>query len=163
MNTKIRHIAVAAVAGALYLALTVAFLPFSYGPVQVRLSEALCVLPFFAPGTAWGLFAGCAIANAFGGFGLVDVIFGSLATLASGLIAGRLRSIWLVPLPAVIINAIVVGVELTWLLTDPPLWATLPFNAGAVALGQVIACYGFGIPLMFGLRKTRVLEGLRGG
>ena len=61
---KTRNLAVAAVVGAAYASLTMFLGPAAYLPVQLRLSEALCVLPFFMPCTAWGLFVGCAMANA---------------------------------------------------------------------------------------------------
>ena len=63
MNKTTRNIVTAAVIGALYAVLTMVLAPISYGPVQCRISEVLCILPFFMPSTTWGLFFGCAIAN----------------------------------------------------------------------------------------------------
>ena len=63
MNNTARSITAAAIVGAAYAALTMLLAPISYGAIQVRVSEALCILPYFLPCTAWGLFAGCAIAN----------------------------------------------------------------------------------------------------
>ena len=81
MNKTTRNIVTAAVIGALYAVLTMVLAPISYGPVQCRISEVLCILPFFMPSTTWGLFFGCAIANIASSAGLPDIIFGSLATL----------------------------------------------------------------------------------
>ena len=74
MNNTARSITAAAIVGAAYAALTMLLAPISYGAIQVRVSEALCILPYFLPCTAWGLFAGCAIANVLTG-NLFDIIF----------------------------------------------------------------------------------------
>ena len=79
---NIHSIATAAIVGAAYAAMTIALAPISYGAVQLRVSEVLCILPFFIPGTAWGLFVGCALANILTG-NIFDIIFGSLAPLAA--------------------------------------------------------------------------------
>lgn len=76
-----------AVVGALYAALTMLLAPISYGNLQFRISEALCVLPVFFPYTSVGLFLGCALANMISAAGILDVVFGSLATLCAGLCA----------------------------------------------------------------------------
>lgn len=62
-KTATLKLATAAVVGACYAVLTMILAPISYGAVQFRVSEALCILPFFMPCTAWGLFGGCIIAN----------------------------------------------------------------------------------------------------
>ena len=84
-----RNLAFAAVVGAAYCALTLLLAPISFGAVQFRVSEALCILPAFLPGSAWGLWLGCALANFFGGYGVPDIVFGALATLGSSLCAAR--------------------------------------------------------------------------
>ena len=85
MKISTRKLASAAVVGAAYAALTLLLAPISFGLVQFRVSEALCILPAFVPFTAWGLWAGCAIANLAGGYALTDIVFGSLATLGASL------------------------------------------------------------------------------
>ena len=62
-DARTQRLAAAAVVGAAYAALTMALAPISYGTVQFRISEVLCILPYFMPFTSWGLFAGCLIAN----------------------------------------------------------------------------------------------------
>ena len=119
MKTDPRPIAAAAVVGAAYAALTVLLSPISFGPIQLRLSEVLCILPFFIPGTAWGLFIGCALANLVTG-NIFDVIFGSLATLIAGLITARCgrygdtsRTRFAACSAPVIVNALIVGAVIT--------------------------------------------------
>ena len=81
-------LATCAVVAAAYAALTIALAPISYGAVQFRVSEALTILPFFIPGTVWGLTAGCVLANLFTG-NVFDIVFGSLATFLASLLTAR--------------------------------------------------------------------------
>ncbi|MFZ5969325.1 MAG: QueT transporter family protein [Bacillota bacterium] len=140
----------AAIIGAIYAALTIILAPISYGQIQVRIAEALTVLPIFTPAAIPGLFVGCIIANIYGGGGMVDIVFGSLATLAAAVMSYKMPKRWLVPLPPVIVNGIVVGYILNYLY-QLPLLATM----GWVSLGQLIACYGLGYPLMMNLDKYK--------
>lgn len=116
MNKTTRNIVTAAVIGALYAVLTMVLAPISYGPVQCRISEVLCILPFFMPSTTWGLFFGCAIANIASAAGLPDIIFGSLATLIACLCiswCGKHNKKALACLMPVIWNGLIVGAMLT--------------------------------------------------
>ena len=70
----------AALIAAVYVVLTLVFAPFSYGEIQVRISEALTILPFFTPAAIPGLFVGCILANLLGGAIPLDIAFGSIAT-----------------------------------------------------------------------------------
>ena len=101
----------AAIAGALYAVLTLLSSAFgiAYGPVQFRLSEALCVLPFLFPETAWGLFAGCWVSNLISPYGPLDMVVGSLATLLAALWTAKCRRKWLSPLPPVVCNGLLVA------------------------------------------------------
>lgn len=153
MNKKVLFIVQAAIIAALYAALTLLLLPISFGHniFQFRVSEALTILPALMPASIPGLFVGCIIANLIGGFGLVDIIFGSLATLIAALFSRCLKKYpFLVPLPPVIFNALIVGTYLKYLyMFDVPLLASM----GWVALGEMLSCYLLGLPLLFILRK----------
>jgi len=142
----------AAMIGTIYVLLTIIFAPISYGMVQVRISEMLMVLPFFTPAAIPGLFIGCFIANIFGGHGILDIVFGSLATLLAAYLVSKIRNKYLVPLPPVIVNAVVIGLVLHVVL-ELPLYMTAAF----VGLGQVIACYGLGLPLLLFLERHRYI------
>ena len=72
-----------ALIAALYTGLTFVLAPISFGPVQFRVSEALTLLPFCLPEAVPGLFIGCLISNMLGGFGIIDIVLGSAATLAA--------------------------------------------------------------------------------
>lgn len=71
----------------------------TYGPIQLRFSEALCVLPFLFPATAPGLFVGCLAANLLSPYGPLDIVVGSLATLIAAVWTSRVKRRWLAPLP----------------------------------------------------------------
>lgn len=165
-------LAFAAVVGALYAILTMVLAPISYGPLQFRISEALCVLSYFTPAAAWGLFIGCAIANTLSAAGLPDVIFGSLATLIACLgmsavgkhMKDSLKSRLLACFLPVIVNAVIVGAMLTYAYIGlPPLEYPGAFAvcAGEVALGELPVMYLFGLPLMSWLPKYLPLDKLR--
>ncbi len=137
-----------AMTAAIYAALTVYFTPISYGPLQVRISEALTVLPFLWPETIMGLFAGCITANFVGGLGLWDIGLGSLATLFAAWLTSRTTRPYLAPLPPVLVNGVIVGSYLS-VLYSMPRWTTMAY----VATGQIIACYLLGFPLLHLLLK----------
>lgn len=147
---NVRFLAEAAVIAAIYAAVSIIFAPISSGPVQVRISEALTVLPVFTPAAIPGLFVGCIVANIVTGNGPVDVIFGSLATLIAAFLSYKMPKRFLVPLPPIIINAIVVGIILNYVL-EAPLFASMLY----VGAGQAVACYGLGYPLMIQLEKYK--------
>jgi len=148
-NKGLRYLIQGAIIAALYVALTLIFAPISFGAVQVRVSEMLCVLPFFTPAAVPGLFIGCLIGNTMGpNLGIWDIVAGSLATLLSAFLASRIKNKWLVPLPAVLINAVVVGILLNQVL-NLPLWASML----SVGVGQVVACYVLGLPLLLVLQR----------
>ena len=94
---------------AVYVVLTMAFRPISFGPVQFRISEALCVLPYFTPAAVPGVFLGCLISNLLGGAAALDVVFGSLATLM-GAVGSRLfrKNRYLVSLPPIAANMLII-------------------------------------------------------
>ena len=154
-------IAQAGLIAALYAALTItaSLTPvgtFFFGAIQFRLPEALTILPAFTPAAIPGLFLGCLISNIVGtaagvAFGLPDIIFGSLATLAAALLTRKIKKPWLMPLPPVVVNAIVVGIILTKMLGEYSLW----FNILTVGIGQAVVCYGLGLPLYWLLNKRK--------
>ena len=98
-RNSVRRLAFCALVAAVYAALTMALGFMSYNGIQFRVAEALCVLPFFFPSSAWGLFIGCVIANLLSPAGPLDVVFGSLATLlcclgAAALGKGEKTGLW---------------------------------------------------------------------
>lgn len=144
-----RRIAFAGMIAALYAVVTLLLRPISYGELQVRVSEALTILPVLTPAAVPGLFVGCLIANVLGSATIWDMVFGSLATLAAALITRKLRhKPVLAALAPVVLNGVVVGSVLAFTL-NLPLLVTMLW----VALGEAIACYVLGLPLLWALKK----------
>jgi uncharacterized membrane protein len=153
MKPVTKYITISAVIGAIYAGLTVLLSPISYGPLQVRVAEAMTVLPYILPQAIPGLYVGCMIANIWGGFGPIDIFGGSAVTLVAALMTyglRRFRKPWLAPLPPVVLNAFGVGYYLH-ILTDTPAWISI----GWVGLGQAIACFGLGLPLLYAVQKRQ--------
>lgn len=94
MHFSTKSLTRAAIIAAAYCALSLvsSALSLAYGPVQLRFSEALCVLPFLMPEAVWGLFVGCLLTNVLSPYGLLDLIFGSAATLLAALLSARCKT-----------------------------------------------------------------------
>ncbi len=150
-NTK--YLLQAAAIAAVYAVLTIGLMPFSYGFMQIRVSEALTILPCLTPAAIPGLFVGCLVANMVSPYGMLDMIIGSSATLIAAIGSYLLRSRpILVPLPPVIANGVLVGGMLYYAYAVPlPLFACILW----VSLGEFIACYVIGYPLLQYLKRYK--------
>lgn len=137
----------AAVIAALYAVVTLLILPFSFGPIQLRISEALTILPLFYFEAIPGLAIGCLIANM--ASGPIDMVLGTLATLIAASLTFVLRKIYLGVWPPIIINALVVPLIF---LTIPDITTPYFINVLTVGAGQLISVLALGIPLYFGVK-----------
>ena len=149
-NKKLVFICQAAVIAALYVVLTYVFSAFASGVIQVRVSEALTILPAFTPAAIPGLVIGCLLSNTLTGCVLLDIIFGSVATLIGALGSYALRRhTWLVPIPPIVSNMIIVPFVLRYAYgaTD-----AFPFMIATVGAGEIISCYLLGM-LLYGVLK----------
>ena len=151
---NVLFMAQAAMIAAIYVVLTLVFAPFSYQEVQVRISEALTILPVFTPAAIPGLFIGCLISNILGGCIIPDIIFGSLATLIGAVFTYLLRSQnkFLAPLPPIIANALIVPFVLHYGYQIP---LPIPFMMLTVGIGEIISCGVLGMSLYAALNKYR--------
>ena len=147
-KTNVRSLVRAGIIAAIYALLTIALAPISSGLIQCRVSEAMSILPYFTFSAVPGLFIGCLLANLLTGAPIYDVLFGSLATLLAAYITYLLRKRapkYLAPLPSVVVNALVVGALLVYVYdVGVNYWLA----AGYVAIGQAIACFVIGLPLL---------------
>lgn len=141
-KNSIQYLAQGSIIAAMYVVLTVLFAPISFGAIQLRVAECLTILPLFTPAAIPGLFVGCLLANILGGGIMLDVIFGSIATLIGAALGYVLRfNRWLVPIPAVVSNAIIVPLVLKYGYgVDVP----LPLLIVYIAAGELLGCYGLG-------------------
>ena len=162
---SVRDMAIAGLIAALYATLSYFANIFgvAFGPVQVRFSEALCVLPFFFPAAVPGLFVGCFIANLLSPYGALDIVFGALATLLAAVWTQHTRHKWLAPLPPVICNTLIIPAIITWQAAqtaapDDIMGALYLYNAFTIGLGELAACYILGGLLLARLPKITPLK-----
>lgn len=136
----------------------------AYGPIQLRVSEVLTLLPIFTPAAIPGLTVGCFIAN-IGSFNWVDMIFGTLATLTAAILTYLLRNITFKKLPIlsmlspVVINALIIGLEIAvfFLPQDFSVWGFV-ISALQVGVGEIIVCFVLGIPFYLAIKKYKIFE-----
>lgn len=173
---------IAAVYAAATLVALLALQGLAWGPVQFRISEAVCVLALLTPNAIPGLTIGCALANLIalaingtGALGLLDVVFGSLATCLGALWCWKLRGNPKVAvLGPVIANALIVPAYLPLLLQGMGFY-TIPFTSialdgayipmylfGLVAtgIGEALVMYVLGLPLLAALKRSGVAKSL---
>ena len=154
-DNKVLFLAQAAMIAAVYVVLTYVFAPFSFGEVQVRLAEALTILPMFTPAAVPGLFVGCLLGNILGGGIPMDILFGSIATLlcACGTYLLRDRSPFIACLPPIIANTLIVPFVLRF---GYGVNLPIPFMMLTVGIGEVISCGVIGMILLKALSRYSV-------
>ena len=157
-DKKVLFLTQAAMIAAVYVVLTTIFAAFSFGEIQVRISEALTILPLFTPAAIPGLFVGCLVGNILGGAVLPDIIFGSIATLIGAFGTWKLRGIRTkghdLPLASVIppiaSNTVIIPFVLRF---GYGINAPIPFMMLTVGIGEVISCGILGLLLYGALRN----------
>ena len=163
-RTNVRKLVVCSMIAALYTAVSLALAPLTFGVIQMRLSEALGLLAVLSPVGVWGVTLGCLISNAVGvALGATmppDIIFGTLATLIAAVLSYRLRNVRIknIPVwsavPPILVNAVIIGLELTFFFSNGFTMEIFLINALSVGLGQIIPCAGLGLLLVYTLEKT---------
>ena len=153
-DNKVRFLAQGAMIAAVYVALTVVFAPISFSEIQVRVAEALTILPVFTPAAIPGLFIGCLIGNIAGGALVPDIIFGSLATLIGAFGTWKLRRAhpFLAPVPPILANTVIVPFVLKYAYEVP---LPVPFMMLTVGAGEILSCGVLGMLLYYALRSRR--------
>ena len=153
-NKKVLFLTHAPMIAAIYVVLTLVFQAISFGEIQVRIAEALTILPAFTPAAIPGLFIGCIIGNIFGGSILPDIIFGSLATLIGSCFTYLLRkqNKYLAPLPPIISNTVIVPLVLKYAYGFN---LPIAFMMLTVGIGEVISCGVLGMILYSSLEKHK--------
>lgn len=152
-NEKTKFLTTSAMIAAIYVVLTVAFAPFGFGEIQLRISEALTILPYFTPAAIPGLFVGCLIGNILGGAILPDIIFGSLATLLGAVGSYLLRkNKYLVPISPIVANALIVPFILKYAYQSP---LSVPILMVTVGIGEILSCVVLGMFVLTILNKYR--------
>ena len=149
----IRRLCEAALIAAIYVILTYlcAAIGMSSGAVQLRFSEALCVLAIFTPAAVPGVALGCFMANLLTGCALWDIVFGSLASLIGMIGCRALKKHPYVALaPYALANMVIIPFVVKLVYGAPE---ALPLIFLTVGIGEIISVFGFGIPLYLALKK----------
>jgi len=166
-----RKITFAGIVAALYAVITIALGFIGYGPVQFRIAEALCILPFFFPASVWGLFVGCIISNLMSPYPL-DVVAGALATLIAALCTmwagksgrGSVMMKALACLPPVVFNAVIIGALIAYYMVGAVnadvFMAAFMLNGLQVGLGELAVMFVIGLPIMIYFPRTRAFAKL---
>lgn len=150
---RAQYITRAAVVAAIYVIITYLLKPISYGPLQVRISEVLTLLPMVESSAVFGLFAGCFIANLLGGMGPWDIYLGSLITLISAYLTSKTDNPFLGAVPPIILNMFGVSFYVSK-LSGTPYYLT----ALMIGIGQFIAVACIGIPIFLTMKKTGLMK-----
>ena len=158
-NTK--FMAQTSLIAALYAVLTLCLAPIGFGIIQFRVSEVLTLLPIFTSAAIPGLTIGCLVSNYigfiwFGSTGIIDIIFGTIATLLAAICTHYLKNKkWLAPLPPVIFNAVIVGGYLHFIAFRN---INIVLCMLSIALSEAVITYILGIPFANIIRKTKIFK-----
>ena len=155
-SKKTKYLTQAAIVAAIYVMLTLISKPIAIGFVEIRISEALCVLPFLLPSSVWGLFCGCFIANAFNG-SILDMVIGSLATLIGAYLTSKIKNKWLCPIPAILSNTILIPFVI---MKYSGVWSPSAYFAASAGVfaSETASVYVLGMILLLALEKKNVFK-----
>lgn len=145
-----------AIIAAIYVALTMisALLGLSSGVIQVRISEALCILPIYTFAAVPGLTIGCLVSNILCGGTIYDIIFGTLATLIGAFVAFFIKKFpYLASIPTIVSNALIIPCVL--IISGIGGWEMFPYFVLTVGIGEVISCGVFGTLIIRYFEKHR--------
>ena len=159
-NSKVQKLVMAAMAAAVYFVLCYfgSIFQLTFGPVQVRLGEALTVLPFLFPATAPGLALGCLLTNILSPYGPTDMVVGTLATAIAAFLSMKMPRWYLAALPPIVMNALLLPPMWAWAeagALNGAFWAAYWLNLWTFVVGEAAACYGLGTVLLKALARVR--------
>ena len=145
---------------ALYVAVTLATASFAYGPIQFRIAEALSVFCCFEPALVPGIVLGCLISNFFSTVSVLDIFVGTAATVIASLLMTRCKKVWLMPIPNVAANGVLVGAMLAGVGTyaKEAFWPAFWIYCGEVALGELAVMLVLGVPLFLWLKNGKIMQ-----
>ncbi|MDD6466839.1 MAG: QueT transporter family protein [Erysipelotrichaceae bacterium] len=170
MTKRIRQICLIALIAAIYATTTLILAPISFGNIQCRISEALTLLAILCPEAIIGVTIGCALSNAVSVamgasiIGVLDIVFGTLATFLAGVVSYYARSIrWknipvISALAPILFNGVFIGAMLAYVIAPQNFWMMFLICGIEVAVGEAIACVVLGIPLALRLEKLNVMK-----
>lgn len=160
---KVNFVVLAGIIAAAYVVLTFVAnaLNVAYGPIQFRISEVMTILPILTPAAIPGLTIGCFISN-LGSPYAIDIICGTFATFLASILTYYTRNLMIKKLPLlsmffpVIVNAIIIGLEITLFMPEGFAFKAFLISALQVGFGQLVVCYGLGIPLYKVIKRLKL-------
>lgn len=161
-NISVRRLCACAIVAALYAALTILTAPFSYGLIQFRLAEALVVLCALSPQLGIGITVGCFLANIFSTVTALDAVVGTAATALACLWTAKCKKTWLVIVPNILTNTVLIGGMLGLVLMPDKLPMGFLFCGGQVAVGEIAVMGLLGVPLYLFAKRTNFVEKVMG-
>lgn len=154
-NKKTLFITEAAVIAAIYTVLVLIFQFTSFGPIQFRAAEALTVLPYFTPAAIPGVTIGCFLGAIFTGAPVTDMIFGTLATFIASILSYLLRfNKFLVPIPPIVVNALIVPWVLKYAYSA---FESVPFMTLTVGASELLTAGILGMILLFAFDRIKYI------
>lgn len=169
MSKSIKKLVIISMIAAVYTAISLALAPLSFGNIQIRIAEALVILPLIYFPSVYGVILGCYLTNLIGAImgvnllGFIDVFVGTMATAISAYLTYRFRNVRIKNIPIlslmmpVIFNGIVVGIELGIVLFPQNILLGSLISGIEVAIGELIAVI-LGLFLTNGLSKTKIFD-----
>lgn len=169
-NNKLRRMVFAAMIAAMYAALTLMLSPISFGNIQIRMSEAMVLLPVLFASSVPGVTLGCFMANLIGAMmglnilGYLDCVVGTLATVLAAMLSRKFADIrfknipWVSVLMPVLFNGVIIGAELAYALMPEAMLAGFVIFGFEVAFGELLAVGVFGIPLVKAFERAKIKE-----
>ena len=169
-NKTLVRFCISAVIAALYAAVSLSLAPLSFGPIQIRIAEAMTLLPILFPEAIAGVTLGCFLTNLIGAIlgvnllGFFDVFAGTLATFLAAMLTWRCRKLCVKGVPLVsalmpvLFNAVIIGAELAYVLYPTALLTGFVINALEVGFGELVACFILGLPLVKALDKAQLAK-----
>ena len=140
---RTKFIVRAGLIAAIYVVLTIMLGEKSFGPIQVRISEALVLLPLIDTAAVPGVAIGCFLANLFGGYGIIDIVFGSLVTLIAAYLTSKMPNKILGIIPPVLLNTFIVSIWVSKINSWP-----YGLTALTIGLGEFFSVAGLGTGLL---------------
>lgn len=156
-NMNTRRLTTCAIVAAAYTAITLITAPLSYGLVQFRLSEALVVLCALDPFLGVGITLGCFLANIFSTVTIMDMVVGTAATALACFLTSKCTKNWLIPLPNILCNALIIGAMLAVVLFPDNLAVGFLTAFAQVGFGELVVMYVLGMPLLLFAKKSNFL------
>lgn len=152
-----KQIALSGVVAGLYAAITILTASFAYGNIQFRIADAMCLLVCIEPSLTIGLTLGCLIANIFSTVSVLDIVIGTAATLLGCLLTIQVKKTWILPIPTILANAVMVGAMLAFVYTPESFWQGFAIMGAEVAAGEIVVLYLLGVPLYLTMKKSGLI------